>query len=132
MQEVVLVIHLMLALAVTILVLLQRSEGGGLGIGSSGGMGALATANTTANVLSRTTAICVAGFFTTSLILAILSGASHRTSLIDELGAAPVTTEAPATPSTTQNDVAPPTPAPRGPVTANPSTPVSPSVPVAK
>jgi preprotein translocase subunit SecG len=132
MEEVVLVIHLMLALAVTVLVLLQRSEGGGLGIGSSGGMGALATASTTANVLSRATAICVTGFFITSLTLAILAGGSHRNSLIDQLGAEPAATEN-ALPSQAKVpvDQAPEAPAPRTPAT--PVTPTTtPSVPVAK
>ena len=78
MEEVVLVIHLILALAIIGLVLLQRSEGGGLGIGSSGGMGSFASAHTTANVLSRATGICAAGFFVTSLTLGILTGAQSR------------------------------------------------------
>jgi preprotein translocase subunit SecG len=128
MEEVVLVIHLMLAIAVTILVLLQRSEGGGLGIGG-GGLGALATANTTASMLSRATAICVTGFFITSLVLGILSGAQHRTSLIDQLGAAPATAEK-ALPSDAKIPVQTP---PEVKKPASPATPVTtPSVPVAK
>ena len=84
MEEVVLVIHLILALSIIGLVLLQRSEGGGLGIGSSGGMGAFASAHTTASLLSRMTAICAAGFFATSLILGILTGQQTRHSGIME------------------------------------------------
>src|SRR5690242_20566820 len=85
MATVILVIHLILALAIIALVMIQRSEGGGLGIGG-GGMGGLATAGQTANVLTRTTAICAAGFFTTSLILAILAGSAHRApSVLDSL-----------------------------------------------
>ena len=76
MASVILVIHLFLALAIIGLVLLQRSEGGGLGIGGSGGLGGLATPQNTANILTRTTAICAAGFFTTSLILGAIAG--HR------------------------------------------------------
>ena len=97
MEEVVLVIHLILALAIIALVLLQRSEGGGLGIGSGGGMGALATAHTTANILSRATAICATGFFITSMTLGILGGHHARsTSLLDDtdkktVAAAPAT-----------------------------------------
>lgn len=86
MESVVLVIHLFLALAIIGLVLLQRSEGGGLGIGGGGGMGNLASAASTANILSRTTAICAALFFATSLTLGILAGTHVAPdSIIDRL-----------------------------------------------
>lgn len=87
MEEVILVIHLLLALAIIALVLLQRSEGGGLGIGGGGGgMGALAGVASTKNLLTRATAICAAGFFTTSLILALLAGThTSSTSILDSL-----------------------------------------------
>ncbi len=87
MATVVLVIHLILALAIIGLVLLQRSEGGGLGIGGgSGGLGSFATAGQTANALTRTTAICAAAFFCTSLLLAILAGShSREASLLESL-----------------------------------------------
>jgi preprotein translocase subunit SecG len=93
MEEVVLVIHLILALSIIGLVLLQRSEGGGLGIGSSGGMGAFASAHTTASILSRMTAICAAGFFATSLILGILTGQqSHQAGIMNRLTETPAAT----------------------------------------
>lgn len=88
MENVILVIHLILALVLIGLVLLQRSEGGGLGIGGGGGMGSLATAGQTANALTRATAICAACFFTTSIILAILAGTHHKTSVLDTLDTA--------------------------------------------
>ncbi len=103
MESVILVIHLILALAIIGLVLLQRSEGGGIGIGGGGGMGAFASAQTTASALSRISAICVAGFFVTSLVLGVLAGTHHnRTSIMDQLDqpAAPVT--APAEAGTTE------------------------------
>ncbi len=79
MESVVLVIHLFLALAIIGLVLLQRSEGGGLGIGGgSGGLGGLASAKGTANILSRATGICAFAFFSTSLLLGILAGTHSR------------------------------------------------------
>ncbi len=98
MTSVILVIHLFLALAIIGLVLLQRSEGGGLGIGGSGGgLGGLATPQGTANILTRATAICAAGFFVTSLILGSIAG--HRGSssgLLEAIDApAAATTEAP-------------------------------------
>src|SRR5690349_24552754 len=74
MQGFVIVVHLMLVLAMIGFVLLQKSEGGGLGIGSTGGF---LSSRGTSNVLSRTTALLAAGFFTTSLILSVLAGL-HR------------------------------------------------------
>lgn len=90
MENVILVIHLLLALSLIGLVLLQRSEGGGLGIGGGGGgMGSFATVGQTANALTRATAICAACFFATSLILAILAGTHHKSSLLDSLDNVP-------------------------------------------
>jgi len=95
MENVVLVIHLLLAISIIGLVLLQRSEGGGLGIGGGGGMGGLATAGQTANALTRATAICAAGFFTTSIILAILAGTHHKAgSVLDSLDNPPAVVDA--------------------------------------
>lgn len=114
MESVFLIIHLVLALAIIGLVLLQRSEGGGLGIGGNGGMGALASVHGTANILTRATGICAAGFFLTSLILGMLAGAAHHKqgSIMDALdtpaaATAPVTTE----PATAEHHSTDPTPA---------------------
>ena len=73
MLTVVIVIHLMIVLTMIGVVLLQKSEGGGLGMGGGGGGGFL-TSRGTANVLTRATAILALGFFTTSLLLSVLSG----------------------------------------------------------
>lgn len=74
MEAVLLVVHLIATLSLIGMILLQRSEGGGLGIGGGGGgMGALAGAHTTANVLTRGTAILATVFFVTSLSLAYLA-----------------------------------------------------------
>lgn len=96
MATVILVIHLILALAIIGLVLLQKSEGGGLGIGGGAG-GGVATAGQTANILTRTTAICAGLFFTTSLILAVLAG-THRGqgSLLDSLDNPPAVVDSSA------------------------------------
>ena len=122
MDTVILVIHLILALAIIVLVLLQRSEGGGLGIGGgSGGIGGLASAGTTGNILTKATAFCAAGFFCTSLTLAVLAGTHSRpSSLLENLDnpAAVVDTidktsnnklpEAQATGSDSPKDISPP------------------------
>jgi len=93
MASIVLIIHLFLALAIIGLVLLQRSEGGGLGIGGGGGMGALAGAQTTANILTRATAVCAGLFFVTSLLLGIIAGnMSGGTSILDRLDQPPAAT----------------------------------------
>ncbi|HPQ50228.1 MAG: preprotein translocase subunit SecG [Alphaproteobacteria bacterium] len=73
MEHVVLVIHLILAFAMIVLILLQRSEGGGLGLGAGGGgLGNFASAQSTANALTKATTFVAVGFFTTSIVLAIL------------------------------------------------------------
>jgi preprotein translocase subunit SecG len=74
MQTVLIVIHLMIVLALIVVVLLQRSEGGALGIGGGGG---LMSSRGQANALTRATGILAAGFFATSLAMAILAG-THR------------------------------------------------------
>ena len=97
MQTILLVVHLMLAVALIGSVLLQKSEGGALGIGGGGGMSGFMTGRSTANLLTRTTAILAGAFFATSVVLVIL--AAHRneaSSIIEQT--APART-APATPA---------------------------------
>lgn len=91
MEHVILVIHLILTVALIGLILLQRSEGGGLGLGTGGGLGNFATAQTTANALTKATTIVAVCFFATSLILAIL--ASHSGGKKSILDSVPTTTE---------------------------------------
>jgi len=67
------VLQLFVTLAMIGVVLIQRSEGGGLGIGSTQGMGSFMTGRGTANLLTRTTAILGALFFSLSLALALLN-----------------------------------------------------------
>jgi len=99
MEHVVLVIHLILTLALIILILLQRSEGGGLGLGTGGGLGNFASAQSTANVLTRATTFVVdRSSSSTSLILAILASQNgSSTSILDAVADNPaaVTTTAP-------------------------------------
>ena len=89
MQEVIIVIHLLLAVAMIFLVLIQQSEGGlgGMGGGSSsgGGMGGFMTSRATANLLTRSTALLAAGFFITSLALAIIADQGReKGSILDQ------------------------------------------------
>jgi preprotein translocase subunit SecG len=93
MQHVVIVIHLFIAVALVGVILLQRSEGGALGIGGGGVM----TGRAAGNLLTRVTAILAAGFFITSLTLALIANVhSKPTSIMD---AAPVTPVAPVVPA---------------------------------
>ena len=87
MATVVLVIHLMVAASLVGLVLLQRSEGGALGMGGGGGGGGgFMTGRSTADLLTRATAIAAAIFFATSLTLAILAKQNAApTSIFDEV-----------------------------------------------
>jgi preprotein translocase subunit SecG len=81
MTSVIVAIHLLLAISMIGIVLIQQSEGGGLGIGGGGGgggMGGFMTSRSTANMLTRTTAILAALFFVTSMTLAILANSSGR------------------------------------------------------
>src|ERR1700674_822767 len=82
------VIHVMIALALIGVVLLQKSEGGALGMGG-GGMSGFMTGRSTANLLTRTTAILAVAFFATSIALVMLAtpGRAPR-SIVDE-GAVP-------------------------------------------
>ena len=87
METLVLTIHILIALALVITVLLQRSEGGGLGIGGGGGSGGgFMTARGTANLLTRVTTVLAVGFFSTTIILAIMAGAGKQpVSIVDDV-----------------------------------------------
>jgi preprotein translocase subunit SecG len=105
MTTVILVIHLILAIALVAVVLLQRSEGGALGMGGGGGggMGGFMTGRSTANLLTRTTAVLAALFIVTSLVLVKLSGTGGPApSLLDDapqpVQERPVEPSAPAAP----------------------------------
>jgi preprotein translocase subunit SecG len=117
------VIHVAIAVALVGVVLLQKSEGGALGMGG-GGMSGFMTGRSTANLLTRTTAILAVAFFTTSVLLVVLS---NRTgvprSLLDQ-APPPSTQEIPTAPA-----------APAAPISippAAPATPAEPSAPLAK
>lgn len=96
MITVILVIHLLLAIALVGVVLIQRSEGGALGMG--GGMSGFMTGRSTANLLTRATAVLAALFIVTSLTLARLAGGEREArSILDQPPA--VTEEKPAEPA---------------------------------
>src|SRR5665213_3555048 len=120
MITVVLVVHLIIALSLVGVVLLQKSEGGALGMGG-GGMSGFMTGRSTANLLTRTTAILAALFFATSIVLAVLAAHQRAPQSIIDL----------STPAG-----APPAPESTGTAPANPAAPAAPapepSAPLAK
>src|SRR5580700_7343009 len=64
-------VHVLIAIALVGVILLQKSEGGALGMGG-GGMSGFMTGRSTANLLTRTTAILAAAFMLTSVLLVLL------------------------------------------------------------
>ena len=122
METVLLVIHLMLAIALIGVVLLQKSEGGGLGIGG-GGMSGFMTGRSTANLLTRTTAILAACFMVTSLALAwLVTGPRQPESILDAVPAP--FTQTPAETQPLQEPAAPSAPQPSEPRSGAPSVPL--------
>jgi preprotein translocase subunit SecG len=93
MEHVVLVIHLILTVALIVLILLQRSEGGGLGIGGGGGggLGSFASAQSTANALTKATTFVAICFFTTSMVLGMMAsrGGGQPASILDSVDSPP-------------------------------------------
>src|SRR5579872_995361 len=67
------IIHVGIALALIGTILLQKSEGGALGMGG-GGMSGFMSGRSTANLLTRTTAVLAGLFMLTSIALALLAG----------------------------------------------------------
>jgi len=123
-----LVIHILIAIALVGVILLQKSEGGALGMGG-GGMSGFMTGRSTANLLTRTTAILALVFFATSLSLVWFSNRDRAPRSIIEQGApaapaVPVAPSAPAAPSAPDAPAAPP-PQPTPAEPAQPSPPLS-------
>jgi preprotein translocase subunit SecG len=106
---VLLAIHILVAIALIGVILLQKSEGGALGMGG-GGMSGFMTGRSTANLLTRATAILAAMFMTTSVLLVVLHNREHAPRSILEQRA-PATPEAPAAPAAPQPQTPPPEPA---------------------
>lgn len=100
MENVILTIHLILALALIGVVLLQRSEGGGLGIGGGGGDGVM-SGRSAATAMTKLTWILAVAFICTSIALTLVAAKNSSSgSVLDRLGGASSTTEAPALPDT--------------------------------
>jgi preprotein translocase subunit SecG len=130
MHTVLVVVHLMIVLALVATVLLQRSEGGALGIG--GGGGGFMTGRGKASALTRTTAWLAAGFFATSIALAIMAGTNRIAPSILQRAAPPAESSAPAPgglmDNLKQQQQAPAAPAvPQAPISGAPQPPAAPA-----
>src|SRR3979490_3409282 len=103
------VVHVFIAIALIGVVLLQKSEGGALGIGG-GGMSGFMTGRSTANLLTRTTAVLGGVFFLTSIFLvALRKSVRAPRSVVDEVPPGPVAPLAPS-PAAPQVPISPTTP----------------------
>ena len=107
------VVHVLIAVSLIGVVLLQKSEGGALGMGG-GGMSGFMTGRTTANLLTRATAILAAAFMTTSVLLVVVHNRERAPRSIIEEGtpagpAAPAGPAVPAAPTTPPAEPAQPT-----------------------
>ena len=105
------VVHVLIAVSLIGVVLLQKSEGGALGMGG-GGMSGFMTGRTTANLLTRATAILAAAFMTTSVLLVVMHNRERapRSILEQTVPAAPAAPSVPALPTAPQPPAEPPQP----------------------
>src|SRR6059058_163807 len=92
-------VHVLIAIALVGVILLQKSEGGALGMGG-GGMSGFMTGRSTANLLTRVTAILAATFMATSVLLVVVHNREHapRSILGEGAPAIPAAPVAPAAP----------------------------------
>jgi len=111
------VLHVLIAIGLVGVILLQKSEGGALGMGG-GGMSGFMTGRSTANLLTRATAVLAAAFMTTSILLVVIHNRERGPGSIIEQGA-------PAAPAAPVVPAAPPPSTP-------PAEPSPPSVPLAR
>ena len=108
-----LAVHILVAVALVGVVLLQKSEGGALGMGG-GGMSGFMTGRSTANLLTRVTAILAAVFMATSILLVVLHNRDRAPRSIIDQGApaAPAAPVAPLAPQPQTPPAEPPPPSP--------------------
>ncbi len=101
MITIVFVVHILIALALVGLILMQRSEGGALGMGGGGGGGGgMMSSRSSANLLTRVTAVLAGSFMVTSLVLTMLAGRdTGSTSILDQDGTPSAPIEAPVEPA---------------------------------
>jgi preprotein translocase subunit SecG len=86
LQQMILIVHVVAALVIIGLVLLQHGKGADMGAAfGSGSAGSLFGASGAANFLSRSTAVCAAIFFATSLGLTYFSAPSSKSGVLQRV-----------------------------------------------
>lgn len=109
----ILIIHCILALAIIVLVLLQHGKGADMGAAfGSGSAGSLFGSSGAANFLSRSTGVCAALFFATSLGLTYFHAPKIGGGVMGGGVMDGVTTPAPKADSKDASAIPVPTPAP--------------------
>ena len=83
MFDIFLIIHAILAIALIVVILLQRSDGGALGGIGGGNFSGMLTGRSSANFLTKLTAVLAAMILANSLLLAILSGKINKSLIIN-------------------------------------------------
>ena len=82
---IILIIHIVLAVILIGTILLQRSDGGALGGIGGGGFAGVLSGRSSANFLTRITALLAALFMCTSLLLAILAKKEKSNTILDDI-----------------------------------------------
>ena len=102
-------VHVLIAIGLVGVILLQKSEGGALGMGG-GGMSGFMTGRSTANLLTRATAILAAAFMMTSVLLVVMHNRERAPrSIIEQSSPAIPAAPAPAPPQPPPAEPAQPT-----------------------
>lgn len=84
MEQVLLVVQVIVTLALIVMVLIQRSDSDGFGL--SGGSGNnLLSGRSTANLMTRTTAILATIFMANALLLGVLAARGHSSSIVETI-----------------------------------------------
>lgn len=81
---VLLVVHSIIVMFLIMMVLIQRTDSDGMG-GLGGGGNQFLSGRTTANLMTRTTAILAAAFMITSLTLAVVASRMTGGSIVDSV-----------------------------------------------
>jgi preprotein translocase subunit SecG len=84
MEQVLLVVQVIITLALIVMVLIQRSDSDGFGL--SGGSGNnLLSGRSTANFMTRTTAILATLFMANALLLGVIAARGHSSSIVETI-----------------------------------------------
>ncbi len=84
MEHVLLVVQVVIAVALIGMVLIQRSDSDGFGLGGGSGNNLL-SGRSTANLMTRTTAILATLFIVNSLALSVIAARGHTPSLVETI-----------------------------------------------